>query len=129
WSRYGAVHAYAPAVAGASLARLHRLRIAGKRLRYLLEGFEEILGGDAKAVIEPLKELQDALGKAHDADVAAGLIQAFMATYAGPSDHVEPYLDYQRSVILASRARFEQLWPALIGEERRRQLAVVVASL
>ena len=54
WKRYGAVRAYAPFVGDASLEQLHRLRIAGKHLRYLLEPFKELLGEPAEQVVELL---------------------------------------------------------------------------
>jgi CHAD domain-containing protein len=49
----------------------HRARIAGKRLRYLLEPVAAYVEG-APAVIARLKELQDVLGGLHDAHVFAG---------------------------------------------------------
>jgi CHAD domain-containing protein len=129
WSRYGAVHAYAPALADASLERLHRLRIAGKRLRYLLEAFAEVLGDDVQAAIQPLKELQDALGTLNDAHVATGLLEAFGHAHAGAVDGIAPYLEYQQAAMVAARARFEQVWPELMGEPVRKRLAASVVSL
>jgi CHAD domain-containing protein len=49
----------------------HRARIAGKRLRYLLEPVAPRLE-EAPALIARLKELQDGLGGLHDAHVFAG---------------------------------------------------------
>jgi CHAD domain-containing protein len=49
----------------------HRARIAGKRLRYLLEPVAPRLE-EAPALIGRLKELQDELGGLHDAHVFAG---------------------------------------------------------
>ena len=46
----------------------HEARIAGKRLRYLVEPVVEVLD-DGKALIGRLKALQDALGDLHDAHV------------------------------------------------------------
>lgn len=46
----------------------HQARIAGKRLRYLLEPVQKEIEGAAD-VIRSLKRLQDALGDMHDADV------------------------------------------------------------
>lgn len=129
WRRYGALHAYAPSVAGASLPRLHRLRIAAKHLRYALESFEELLGDGAAGVIEPLKELQDTLGALHDADVTIGLLAEFQATDAGPSDDVELYLERQRLALLEYRARFEELWPSLVDQSFRQHLAQATATL
>src|SRR5690606_9379409 len=45
-------------------ARLHEARLAGKRLRYLIEPWREIDG--AREIIRQLKELQDALGELND---------------------------------------------------------------
>jgi len=49
----------------------HRARIAGKRLRYLLEPVAQAVEG-APGIIARLKELQDVLGGLHDAHVFAG---------------------------------------------------------
>jgi CHAD domain-containing protein/CYTH domain-containing protein len=48
--------------------QLHRARIAGKRLRYLLEPLTEAVDG-VPAAIESLKGVQDLLGSVHDAHV------------------------------------------------------------
>ena len=61
---------------------LHVLRIAGKRLRYTLEFFREVLGADATALIARVTALQDHLGLLHDADVAAHLAREFLAESA-----------------------------------------------
>lgn len=129
WKRYGDLHAYAPFLAGASMDRLHRLRIAGKRLRYLVESFEDLLAKPSQKVIDPLKELQDVLGAAHDADVATALLAAFRAEHAGPTDRIQPYVEQQRANLLAARAHFEEVWPAVSGEAFRGRLARAVAGL
>jgi CHAD domain-containing protein len=56
----------------ADVAAAHRTRIAGKRLRYLLEQFR----GDPNIgrVVERLKALQDRLGEFHDAQLLGGRI-------------------------------------------------------
>jgi CHAD domain-containing protein/CYTH domain-containing protein len=46
--------------------RIHRARIRGKRLRYVLEPLAEV-SDDAKGLVQRLKQLQDALGEVHDA--------------------------------------------------------------
>jgi CHAD domain-containing protein/CYTH domain-containing protein len=53
----------------------HEGRIAGKRLRYLLEPFAAEVEGGADAV-RRLKKLQDVLGDMHDADVMAAEVRA-----------------------------------------------------
>jgi CHAD domain-containing protein/CYTH domain-containing protein len=45
---------------------IHRARIRGKRLRYLLEPLVDV-SDEARALVQKLKGLQDALGEVHDA--------------------------------------------------------------
>jgi CHAD domain-containing protein len=47
----------------------HDLRIAAKRLRYVLEIFESCLGEEAKAARGAVKRLQSVLGDLHDCDL------------------------------------------------------------
>ena len=54
-----------PAAAGAQ----HDLRIAAKRLRYVLEMTGACFGPEAEAARKAAKELQDVLGEIHDCDV------------------------------------------------------------
>jgi adenylate kinase len=60
------------------LGRLHQLRIAAKGLRYTMEYFREVLGPEAKDLIEQVKSLQDHLGDLQDAVVASGLLRDFL---------------------------------------------------
>ncbi len=47
-------------------AALHEVRIAGKKLRYLLEFFSPVLDGSHQSTIERLSSVQDELGKLND---------------------------------------------------------------
>jgi CHAD domain-containing protein len=80
WQRVAAVHAYDEWVTGPDvpLDRLHRLRIAAKRLRYALEFLEEVLGEEAGEAINGIKALQDHLGDLQDAVIASGLLRDFL---------------------------------------------------
>ena len=49
---------------------LHDMRIAAKRLRYILEISESCFGSYAAAAAKRAKDVQDLLGEIHDADVA-----------------------------------------------------------
>lgn len=51
------------------VAHAHATRIAGKRLRYLLEPLRGARGADSNQAVQVLKELQDLLGELHDAHV------------------------------------------------------------
>lgn len=53
----------------AEIAHLHDMRIAAKRLRYILEISEESFGPYAATASKRVKELQDLLGEIHDCDV------------------------------------------------------------
>jgi CHAD domain-containing protein len=62
YTRLAAVRAYEPLLNAATLEQLHALRIEFKKLRYTLEYFREVLGGESKAVIDEIKTMQDHLG-------------------------------------------------------------------
>jgi hypothetical protein len=67
----------------AEVTALHDLRIAAKRLRYVLEITHPCFGPYAHAAIRRIKELQDLLGEIHDADVqipdVVGVLNALVA--------------------------------------------------
>ncbi|HEX9894923.1 MAG TPA: CHAD domain-containing protein [Gemmatimonadales bacterium] len=64
----------------------HDARIAGKRVRYLLEPLVGVLPV-AEELVMRLKTLQDLLGEMHDADVAALLIASAMEDAAAEGGH------------------------------------------
>ena len=82
YARFTDISAYSEWVEGpqVSVERLHRLRIAAKGLRYTLEFFEDMIGEDAKTMVEELKNFQDHLGNLHDAVVAIDLLGSFLET-------------------------------------------------
>jgi len=75
YTRLEAVRGYEAILANATIAQLHSLRIECKRLRYTVEFFREVLGTQAKTVINELKSIQDHLGELHDADVACQIVR------------------------------------------------------
>jgi len=58
----------------ANVTELHDLRIAAKRVRYVLEVLGPALGGEAKALEQQARALQDILGEIHDCDVLVPLV-------------------------------------------------------
>lgn len=62
---------------------IHRARIAAKRVRYLLEPFAEDFD-DGPAIIDRLKQLQDAFGDVHDVHVFAPTLADAMAEATRP---------------------------------------------
>jgi CHAD domain-containing protein/CYTH domain-containing protein len=61
---------------------VHRARIEGKRLRYLLEPLRGYRPADAADVVAQLKKLQDLLGELHDAHVLAAELGLALAEVA-----------------------------------------------
>jgi CHAD domain-containing protein len=53
---------------------LHKLRIAGKKLRYTLELFRPVYAAGLEERLDELKKLQDWLGDAHDVAAAREII-------------------------------------------------------
>ena len=62
----------------AKVTELHDMRIACKRLRYLLEIFGAAFEDDLHPYIDEVKELQDVLGDIHDCDVQVPMLQAHL---------------------------------------------------
>jgi hypothetical protein len=57
---------------------LHDMRIAAKRLRYILEVTGPVFGAYAKTAVRLTKDLQDLLGEIHDCDVQLPEVAAFL---------------------------------------------------
>lgn len=79
----------------------HDLRIAAKRLRYVLEIFEPCLGGEARAARGAAKRLQSVLGDLHDCDL--------MLTKVEHIDSVAAALRQRRECLFHD---FVELWQA-----------------
>jgi CHAD domain len=88
---------------------LHDMRIAAKRLRYLLEITEPCFGKPAKKGAKVARDLQDLLGEIHDCDVMGPRVRA----------HVERLrLDDVQTVFDSVPAEDEDLDPALMRAAR-----------
>jgi hypothetical protein len=62
----------------AEVVALHDMRIASKRLRYILEITAPIFGDYASTAVRLTKDVQDLLGEIHDCDVQIPEVQAFL---------------------------------------------------
>ena len=81
--RIDEVFAYDAAVRDpANVKDLHDLRIACKRLRYLLEIFGIAFTTDLDPYLDQVKELQDLLGDIHDCDVQIPMLEEHLAWLA-----------------------------------------------
>ncbi len=131
YQRYEVVRAYESVLDEASLDTLHLLRIDAKRLRYLLESFEEVLGPEVKTVIESIRTMQDHLGELQDARVAVTLMSDFLHD-AGEETQTAAVLQYmavreeEKQRLLAA---VPQVWQAFTHPDIRRALALSVAAL
>ena len=57
---------------------LHDMRIAAKRVRYILEAAEPVFGEPAQRGVKTMKQLQDVLGEIHDCDELLPLVDSHM---------------------------------------------------
>jgi CHAD domain-containing protein len=107
--------------AGSGPTPYHRLRIAGKRLRYALEFLSEVYPNDIPSLVKGLVRLQDLLGLHQDADVA---VRRLRSTVAERGDALSPatafamgmvarrYLEQQEDL----RKRFPKEYAGLSGK-------------
>ena len=144
YARYGEVLAFDDWVSGDEppAERLHQLRIAAKGLRYCLEFFQEILGPEARPLIEELKDVQDHLGEFHDAVVDCGVLEGLLEGRSwGGAKAKDPGLTEEDVAAIACfrdqrRARrdelvktFPQRWARFQRGEFAADLAVAVGGL
>jgi CHAD domain-containing protein/uncharacterized protein YjbK len=147
YQRLAAVQAYEGWVTGPDvpLERLHALRIAAKGLRYTFEFFEEVLGSEARALIEQIKGLQDHLGDLHDAVVASNLLRDFLTwgTWGqGGGNKREPiprepivapgvaaYLAARQAELQELINTFPEVWAGIQAHDFRERVAAAVSVL
>ncbi len=104
---------------------LHRLRIDGKKLRYLLEFFSELYPGTTiERFIKELKQLQDILGGFNDTEVQLALINTFVehgtassATLEGMNRLTQTITERQREL----RSEFAERFDIFASDESRKR--------
>jgi len=74
---------------------LHKMRNAGKTLRYAMEFFEEAFGDEFSVCLREVKQLLDVIGQVHDCDVNIPAlnvqlreIRSFNRATADPADRI-----------------------------------------
>jgi CHAD domain-containing protein len=134
WQAYEHVRAHGAALEWADVPALHALRIEGKRLRYTLEFFREVLPPQAEGLIERVTAMQDHLGLLNDADVAARLARDWL-TARGPRlteasrQAVVQFLDSREAQVRRLRRSFGPVWRRVDSPGFRRSFALAVGSL
>jgi CHAD domain-containing protein len=140
YDRLAAVRAYEAILPNASIQQMHALRIEFKKFRYTLEYFREVLGSEAKGIIDEVKIMQDHLGDLNDADVACQILRDFLdemetqqATIpVEDRDNPEPIVAYL-AARHAERHRlmvtYREAWDGFNRPEIRAQLADAVSVL
>ncbi len=101
------VRAYDTVLADADHKTLHELRKSGKRLRYIVAYFTDVLGSQAEQYIDELKAIQDHLGHLQDIVVAQDMLQSLVDDGMKKS---------QRTVINDYIAHINTKRPELIAE-------------
>lgn len=97
----------------ARVTELHDMRIAAKRLRYLLEISAELFGPYAAPAAQRAKELQSVLGDIHDCDVTLPLVAAL--------EEQARAADIAAIVEAAQAAGAVDLEPATVGASARHR--------
>jgi CHAD domain-containing protein len=134
WTSYEHLRAYHDVLAWADVPTIHEVRIAGKRLRYALESFREVLGADADGLIARVTALQDHLGELNDADLAAHLTRDFLvregARLPAPvAAALGRYLASREREVHARRRGLPAVWRQVVGPPFRRTLGRAISSL
>jgi CHAD domain-containing protein len=140
YTRLASVRAYETLLAHATVEQLHALRIEFKKLRYAMEFFHEVLGNEAKDVIDELKSLQDHLGNLNDANVACQILSEFIeeaqalqnALPLHERQSLEPVVAYlaakhaERHNLMVA---FPELWEHFNRRESLKNIAFSISGL
>lgn len=97
-----------------TVKEFHKLRLACKRLRYLMEVYESLYAGEKIAeLIETLQEFQTLLGDLHDADVQRREMESFARTTTALANPVaDAFVGDLEARIAAIRTEFGQRFDA-----------------
>jgi CHAD domain-containing protein len=131
---YEHVRAYQAIITWADVPTLHSLRIEGKRLRYTMEYFSEVLPVSSRGLIAQIREMQDHLGAMNDAAVAAKATRDWLNMNAPhlpatSREAVGLYLDSREADVERLRRSFRPVWKRVTGPTFRKSLGVAIAQI
>lgn len=126
WRRYEAWRAFEVALPNADDHTLHQARITGKRLRYTLEFFADVLGDEVDQLLDPLVALQTNLGDLQDGAVAHSHIAALGL---GDDPGAQRYLDARTDNHASLLAALPALWHAVDNDEYRARLLGAIGTI
>jgi triphosphatase len=131
---YERVRAYETIITWADVATLHALRTEGKRLRYTLEYFSEVLPVSSRQIIAGVTEMQDHLGLLNDANVAAAATREWLNINAPllpamSREAVGLYLDSREADVERLRRSFRPVWKRITGPQFRKSLGVAITQI
>jgi CHAD domain-containing protein len=117
-ARVDELYALAPAALDVSqVTALHDMRIAAKRLRYLLEIVGFCFGPYAETARRQARELHSLIGEIHDLDVLVPWLEQLEQ-----SDGMRSLIARQRGKRAELFARFVERWSQISAEGLREQL-------
>ena len=134
WRAFEQLRAHETILPFADVPALHAVRIDGKRLRYALEFFREILPATADSLIADVTALQDHLGELNDSQIAADITRAWLLESAGSLEPAQrtaagQYLAASEAEVVRLRRTFRPLWRRVAGQPFRRRLALTVGAV
>jgi CHAD domain-containing protein len=129
------VKAAAPVDEQTPADHLHRLRRRGKKMRYLLDGYQSVYSpGPHRAVLSALKRLQDCLGEIQDSDVQRRQLADIATTLSAGGVPVATVLamgalrDRNATRDGAARAELQQHLRTFTARKMTAQVAAMAAS-
>ena len=128
WPRYETILRYETVIADADPPTLHQLRIACKRLRYVLEIFATPLGKGAQPVRKALTAAQSYLGDMQDLTVALRLV-AHMSQDDPHNEGLRAFAHALTEDRDNHIAKVGSVWTPLRSEQTRAALTQALAAL
>lgn len=125
YQRLAAVRAFDDLLQSATVNQLHRLRILFKELRYSLQFFAPLLGGEIQTVLVSLKQSQEHLGDLNDTTVALRILDEV----EGLETSITRYRAYQAKEQERLVGSFLPVWQRFDQPLWRRDLAEAMAIL